>query len=511
MSLFKSAFTVGSFTLFSRILGYVRDILIASSLGASVIADAFFVAFRLPNFFRQLSAEGAFNAAFVPLFSQKLEEKGKDKARNFAEQAMSFMFFALLALTILMEIFMPAVMHVLAPGFVDNPEKFGLSVEFARILFPYLIFISLVSLFSGILNSIGKFAVPASAPIILNLCMITGLLFFTQYFSTSAHTLSWAVAIAGLLQFLWLFIIAHKNGFKITLRRPKINDNIKTLLKRMVPGIIGGGVTQINLWVNTVIATTMASAVSYLYYADRLVQFPLAIIGTAMGTALLPNLSRQIKKQDIDGAINTQNKAVEITMLFTIPAATALFVIADNLIGVMFQRGAFTSIETLATAKALQAYSVGLPAFVLIKIFAPVFFANSDTKTPVKIAAICLVANVTISLSLIGHIGYIGLAVATSSAAWLNSILLLILLKKRELYVQKVGILVKIVKILICASFMGGVLYFAEIELGKHFSDSFWDKITSLILLIFSGLVSYFLLISIIGGYRKADVSRLVR
>jgi putative peptidoglycan lipid II flippase len=303
MSLFKSAFTVGSFTLCSRILGYIRDILIAATLGATYTADAFFVAFRLPNFFRTLSAEGAFNAAFVPLFAGKLELEGKKNAFTFASHVLSFMAAILLVLTIVMQIFMPAVMYILAPGFIDQPEKFDLAVHFGRIVFPYLLFISLMSLLSGILNSLGKFAAAAAAPIWLNLCSIFALTVLAKYTTNPAVVLSWAVVTSGLIQLVWVVVIAYKNGIFLHISIPKMDNDVKTLLKRMVPGIIGGGVTQINLWINTVIATTVAGAVSYLYYADRLVQFPLAIIGTAMGTALLPTLSKQIRGKKLEQAI----------------------------------------------------------------------------------------------------------------------------------------------------------------------------------------------------------------
>ncbi|PIR39019.1 MAG: murein biosynthesis integral membrane protein MurJ [Alphaproteobacteria bacterium CG11_big_fil_rev_8_21_14_0_20_39_49] len=511
MSLFKSAFTVGSFTLCSRILGYIRDILIASVLGAGFLADAFFVAFRLPNFFRTLSAEGAFNAAFVPLFAGKLEEKGKDEAVSFASHVLSFMFFILLCLTIIMQIFMPAVMHVLAPGFLDDAEKFDVTVQFGRIVFPYLLFISLMSLFSGVLNSFGKFAVAASAPIWLNICCIFALLVVAKYTDTPAHALAWAVMVSGVIQFLWVAVAAYKNGARIYLSLPKLDDDVKILLKRMVPGIIGGGVTQINLWINTVIATTMAGAVSYLYYADRLVQFPLAIIGTAMGTALLPVLSRQIKGKKLDEAINTQNRALEIVMIFTIPAAVALIIIAEPLISVMFERGKFGAEETKATSAALIAYAVGLPAFVMIKIFLPSFFANGDTKTPVKIAAICLVANVTISLILIRYIGHVGLAVATSFSSWLNTSLLCGILIKRGIYKADSSLNIRLLKVSLSSAVMGVMLFYMQGFMGSYLSGMFMQKFIALSGLIISGVVAFFVVSYITKCVRPSDFRRLLK
>jgi len=511
MSLFKSAFTVGGFTLCSRILGYIRDILIASVLGASFLADAFFVAFRLPNFFRTLSAEGAFNAAFVPLFAGKLEEKGKEEAISFASHVLSFMFFILLCLTIIMQIFMPAVMHVLAPGFLGDPEKFDITVQFGRIVFPYLLFISMMSLFSGILNSLGKFAIAASAPIWLNICCIFSLLVVAKYTDTPAHALSYAVMASGVIQFLWVAVAAYKNGARVHLSMPRLDNDVKTLLKRMVPGIIGGGVTQINLWINTVIATTMASAVSYLYYADRLVQFPLAIIGTAMGTALLPLLSRQIKSKKQDDAINTQNRALEIVMIFTIPAAVALMIIAEPLISVMFERGKFGPEETAATASALMAYAIGLPAFVMIKIFAPSYFANGDTKTPVKIAIVCLIVNVTISLLLIKHIGHIGLAIATSVSSWLNTFLLCGILIKRGLYKADKQLNLRLLKVILSACLMGFVLWYLQSSLDSYLSGIFIQKLVAVSSLIIAGMATFFITSYITKCVRPSDLRRLIK
>jgi len=509
MSIIRSAFTVGSFTLISRILGYVRDILIAASLGAGFLSDAFFVAFRLPNFFRTLSAEGAFNAAFVPLFSGKLEGNN-NKAIEFARHVMAFMFVALLIITILMQIFMPYVMAALAPGFLDDAEKFDITVHFGRIVFPYLIFISMVALLSGILNSIGKFAAAACAPIWLNVCMIGSITLLAKFTQTPAHALAWGVVIAGVVQLLWMIAAAIRNNILPKPCLPRLDDDVKTLLKRMIPGIIGGGVTQINLWVNTIIATTMASAVSFLYYADRLVQFPLAIIGTAMGTVLLPALSKHLKNGDTKEAINKQNQALEVVMILTIPSAIAFMVISQPLIGIMFERGAFNNADTIATANALVAYAFGLPAFVIIKILAPVFFASGDTKTPVKIAVICLIANVAISLSLIGFIGHIGLAVATSSAAWLNSILLCIILIRRGLYEIDKEMVKRLIKILISAFIMGIALHYLREIIAFDVNAKFIEKLMKICALIFTGIISFFAIAHITGGVRLNKLLKIM-
>lgn len=511
MSLLKSASTVAFFTICSRILGYPRDVLMASILGAGPLADAFLVAFRLPNFFRTISAEGAFNSAFIPLFSIKLEEKGKEEAVNFASHVLSFMFVILLALTMLMQIFMPAVMYVLAPGFSDDPEKFDATVHFGRILFPYLLFISMTSLFSGILNVFGKFAVAALAPMWLNICSIFALAVVARYTNAPAEALVWAVMLSGVIQFLWVAIAAYKNGARVYLSLPKLDDDVKILLKRMVPGIIGSGATQINVWINTVMATQIAGAVSYLYYADRLAQFPLAIIGTAIGTALLPMLSRQIKAKKCDEAIQTQSSALIMAMILTIPAAVALLVLAYPLISLMFERGAFTSKDAQATAAALMAYSVGLPAFVMVKIFAPVFFANSDTKTPVKIAIVCLVANICISLVLVNYIGHVGLAVGTSFSAWLNASLLCTVLVKRQLFKFGKELIIRLLKILLSAVIMGVMLWYLQNMLAVYLSGELLIKVLAFSVLIISGVFVFFTTAHVTRCVRIGDFKRILR
>ena len=295
MSLLKSAATVGGWTLISRIAGFIRDIVVATMMGTGVIADAFFVAFKIPNLFRRLFAEGAFSAAFVPIFSGKLDNPPHNKANIFAREIMSLLTMILFIVTIMAEISMPFILKFMAPGFADNKEKFDLAVELSRITFPYLLFISLVSLLTGVLNSVGKFAAGAFSPVLLNICMIFSIIVLSLWLETPAHALAWGVFAAGIVQFLWMMYNCYKFKIFIWFAKPKLGKDTKIMLKRMVPGIIGAGVTQINVWVDIMLATLIPSAVSYLYYADRISQFPLAIIGTAIGTAMLPSLSRYIK------------------------------------------------------------------------------------------------------------------------------------------------------------------------------------------------------------------------
>ena len=342
MNIVKAAVTVGSFTLVSRVLGFVRDLMIASVLGASAMADSFFVSFKLANLFRRLFAEGAFNAAFVPLFARTLEGEGEDEARRFAREALAIMTTVLLVVVLMALLAMPYLVRVLAPGFAPDGERYGLAVELSRITFPYLMFISLAALFSGILNSIGQFAAAAFAPIILNLVLISALLLANLHPETPAHALAWGVFVAGILQLAWVAVAVRRNGMAIRLQRPRVTPRIKRLFKLMLPGAIGSGVYQVNLVIDMWFASLLpVGAVSYLFYADRLNQLPLGIIGIAIGTALLPMLSRQFRSGQDQAASHTQNRAIEMGLLLTLPAAAALIVLATPIITVLFERDAF--------------------------------------------------------------------------------------------------------------------------------------------------------------------------
>jgi putative peptidoglycan lipid II flippase len=511
MSLFKSAATVGGYTFLSRILGYVRDTMMAYALGVGPLSDAFILAFRLPNVFRALSAEGAFNSAFVPLFAGKLATEGQEKAVDFARHVMSFMFISLVIFTIIMEIFMPLVMHVVAPGFAASSDKFDVAVELSRIMFPYLVFISIVALFSGILNSVGKFAVSAAAPIWLNITMILAITWGSKYTETPAHSLAWGVVAAGVIQLIWLVQAAYKAGIILRPCWPKLDTELKTLLKRMVPGIIGGGITQINILVSSIIATSISGAITYLYYADRVVQFPMAIIGTAMGTALLPTLSKQLKQHLTEESIKTQNLALEVGLLLTIPAAAALMVMAEPLVTMMFERGKFSEPDTMATMHAMIAYALGLPAFVLVKIFTPVYFANGDTKTPVKIALLCFFANITLSISSMHYIGHIGVALATTLSAWINTILLCVILIKRGLYRMDRRVNINIMKITFSAAVMSAVLWYLQIVLHDYLNGRVIVEVFTVAVLIVIGMLSFFGTVYLVGGHQVNYLKYLKR
>ncbi len=491
MSLFRQFFTVSFFISLSRILGFVRDILIAKYLGVSIFSDAFFAAFRLPNFFRRVFAEGAFNSAFVPLFVAKINAKNDlNLATNFARNIFSLLFYILLILVIMAEIFMPEVTKFLFPGFLKNQQQFALTVDLSRITIFYLLFISLVSLCSGILNSLNKFAVPAASPIILNATLIFSVLLFGKMAPTYAHALSYGVFIAGILQFLWVFIFTFKAKILLYPVLPQFGHDLKIFFKKLLPGVIGANVMQINLLIDNIIASLIAGAVSYLYYADRINQLPLAMIGIAIGTALLPNLSLKIKNGQFDEAINLQNKALEVGLILVIPATLALVCLADPIIATLFKRGAFGDKETEFVSRALQFYSLGLPSYVLVKVMEPSFFCRSNTKTPMTIAMICLVNNVVFNFLFykIFNLGYIGIVLSSVISSYLNLILLITLLVKKHYFHFAKGFLVKLLRIIIPAILMAIMLMMAN----DYFSlNNNLSQIVKLTIMIGAGLCVY--------------------
>ncbi len=429
MGLLRAAATVGSYTLVSRVLGFARDILMAATIGAGPVADAFFVALRLPNLFRSLFAEGAFSAAFVPLFAGANAESGERAARLFAEEALSVLLSALLGFVFLGEIFMPAVMRVIAPGFAS--AKFALAVELGRITFPYLLFIALVALAAGVLNSLDRFAAAAATPILLNVFLIAALFAMHRFHVADGRFLAWAVTAAGVAQFLWLYSCVAQAGMALRLPRPRLSPEVRHTLKRMAPAIVGAGVTQLNLVISTALASLLPTgAISYLYYADRLNQLPLGVVGVAVGTAILPAMSRQIRLGDNEGALSTQNRGLELALLLTLPAALALALLSRPIVAALFERGAFGPHAAAATAAALSAYAGGLPAFVLIRILAPGFFARGDTKTPVRVAIAAMLVNLTLTLVLMQFLAHVGVALATSVAGWVNALALFALLRR---------------------------------------------------------------------------------
>lgn len=503
-------------TLISRVLGFVRDVAVAWVLGAGWMADVFFVAFKLPNLFRRLFAEGAFNLAFVPLFAGKLETDSEDDARNFAAQAQSGLLLALLIFTILIELAMPWVVMAIAPGFVDEPQKYALAVDLVRITFPYLIFISMVSLLAGILNSLGKFWAAAATPILLNITLITAVFALTPVMQSPAHALSWGIAIAGVVQLAWMIWHAGLAGWMPKLVRPRLTDDVKRLLKRIAPVAVGAGVYQISLLIDTIIASTLISgSISYLFYAERLVQLPLGVVGVAVGTALLPLLARQIKSNDDAAALDSQNRAIELALLLTLPAAAALFVIPETLIGVLFERGEFSAIATQKTALALMVFSAGLPAFVLVKALAPGYFAREDMSTPIKIGALCITVNIVIALALMGPLAHVGLAVATVVSQWLNASLLAWVLIRRKQFYFDGRLLCRAWRMVSATATMAAVVMVADWLLFAEFKG--WmgggtlENVSSLGIVVVSGMISYAGAVLAFGAARFSTVKGWIK
>lgn len=471
MSLIRATATIGGFTMVSRLLGFVRDQLIAWALGTSVVSDAYWVALRLPNMFRVLFAEGAFSTAFVPVFARRLEADGKAGARYYAEEALSLLLCGALATLLLAELFTPWAVRVIAPGFAGDPGQFDLAVTLTRITFPYLVFITLASLQGGILNSLGRFAAAAVTPVLLNLFQIGAVIWSWRYGNAggdeateryAAAVLSWCVTAGGVTQFLWLMVSCARAGMALRLRWPHLTAEMRRLGGLMLWGVIGAGATQINLVISTAIASTLpAGSVSYLQYGDRVNQLPLAVIGIAVGTAILPTLSRRLQAGDEAGAVATQNRGLELALLLTLPAAAALSVIAEPIFAVLFQRGHFDALSAQGSAGALAAYAWGLPAFVLIKVLVPGFYARHDTRTPVKISASAVAVNIVLTLILSGPFLHVGNAMATTLAGWVNALALVWLLARKGHFTLDARSRRRVPRIFAASSTMALVLAFA--------------------------------------------------
>jgi putative peptidoglycan lipid II flippase len=428
-------FTVGGFTLLSRLTGFARDIVLAAVLGAGPIADAFFVAFRIPNHFRAIFAEGAFNAAFVPAYARVRQQGGADPARLFADRVFVLLLISQLLLLAIALAFMPGVVGLLAWGFREDPNRFALAVELTRITFPYLLLISLVTLYGGILNALGRFATPAAAPILLNLSMILALA-LAMFFPTPGHAAAWGVFLAGCLEALLVGADAWRGGDLPRLRWPRLDEEVKGFLKRFFPATIGSAETQIALFADTIIASFLATgAISALYYADRLNQLPIGVIGVAVGTVLLPEMASRLAAGDERGARHAQNRAVELTLLLSIPCVVAFLLVPDLIMRALFGRGAFTEADAAAAAATLAAYAIGLFPFVLLRSVTVTFLARGDTITPVKALAVAVAVNVALKIAFwkMTTLAQVGLAFATSIGAWVNIALLLWFARRKGL------------------------------------------------------------------------------
>ncbi len=515
MNLFKSIATFGGFTLVSRVTGFLRDMVLANYLGAGLISDAFFVAFKLPNLFRSLFAEGAFTTAFVPMLSAKIVADGREKALRFAAHAISVLTVLIGIFILLMEVFMPAVVEILAPGFSNDPGKIELAASLSRITFPFLLFVSIVSFQSGVLNALGRFAAPAASSIILNLIMIASAFLFVPFSPTPAHGIAVGVTVAGFVEILWLAHFLHRENVWLkpdwhAFRLLK-NPEIRLLFKRIAPGVVGAGVYQINMMVDTILVSLVGTgAISWLYYANRLQQLPLGVVGAAISVALLPILAQHLRAGQTQEAAQAQDKAVEYGVLLSVPAAVALIVLAEPVINILFQHGRFGLQETIKTAQAVIAYSVGLPAYVIVKALAPNFFARGDTRTPVKYSIIVLLANLCFSVILMHPFGHVGIASATTIAAFVSLWQYYRGLRKRDYWQLSAPLRRKCLNIVVCSLLMGLVLVAVQSLLNLYFGNwlhlSILPKIFILGIIGFFGLASFLIAAKITGVLNFTDL-----
>ncbi|MBO9574211.1 MAG: murein biosynthesis integral membrane protein MurJ [Sphingobium sp.] len=519
MNLVKALGSVGGLTLASRILALVRDSLAARYVGAGFAADAFNgVAFRLPNMFRALFAEGAFSAAFVPMFNKKAEgEGGRDEAYRFAERALALLLPILLLFTAVLLLAAWPLTLLLSGGFAKQhptADQIAYAVTLSRITIPYLALISLASLLGGILNSLDRFWVNAAAPALLNVAMITGLFFFhgaNDYETAQVQAIS--VTVGGVLQLGWLMLACRQAGVSMRLRMPHIDQDIKDLFKRIVPAAAGAGAAQINLLISTSLAGHFlaSGSITYIYYADRLNQLPLGMIGIGLGTVLLPTVSRMLVRGQEQEAMDTQNRGIELALFLTIPATVAFIVASEPIVRGLFQYGRFTSEDARLCSWALSAFSLGLPSYVLVKVLTPGYYARGDTKTPVRFAMISVAVNIAANIALIPTIGHVGPPLATALSSTINVAMLYGTLRKRGHFATDAQLKRRLPRLALAAIIMGGAVYAFDALLDPWLTGSFYQRYAALAVLVGSGVVLYGIACFLTGAYRVADLQALVR
>lgn len=508
MSLGRGFLTVGGMTLISRMLGLVREIIIAASLGATDAADAFYAAFRMPNLFRRIFAEGAFSVAFVPLFTKSLED-GEAQAKRFGEEALALLASALFVFTLIATIAMPVLMLALAAGFTSEPEKYDLTVTLARIMFPYLFLISMTALFSAVLNALGKFAVAAGAPILLNICMIA--------FSGAALLLGWqveiwlavGVALSGFAQVWMVSRAARRAGMRFTLRRPRLTPDMRRLLALAAPAAVAGGAMQINLMVGSVIASFFDGVVAWLTYADRLYQLPLGVVGVAVGIVLMPEISRRLKHGDTAGAAHSLNRSAEFALALTLPATIALMIIPVEIARAIFERGAYTAFDASQTGLAAALFALGLPAFVLNKTLTPAFFAAEDSRTPLRLSLWAMGINTVLAIGGALTVGWAAIPVATAIAAWVNTIWLWVLLRRHG-YAMDARLAHRLPRMALASLAMGAALWATARGVAPLF-DSGLTRLPALLGLIVLGMTVYAVAARVMGAFTLAELKAGLR
>jgi putative peptidoglycan lipid II flippase len=510
MNLWKATGTIGGLTMVSRIAGFAREMLMSRVMGASAAADAFFVAFRLPNTFRRLFGEGAFSAGFVPLFSQRLHsEDGEAESRRFSEEVLAVFLPTLVLFTLLFEIIMPLFVAAIS-GY--EGEKLALATFLTRITFPYLVLISLVSLFSGILNSLARFTAAAFAPALLNLAMLAALILVRDGGAVTATALAIAVTLGGVLQLGLLVAACRRAGISLKIRRPRMTPGVRQFVRVVVPATLGAGVYQISAFIDTFFLTRIGTgSMSYFNYADRLNQLPLGVIGAALGTAILPQVSRHVGAGEPAAAARVQGEAADLAMLLCLPAALALCVAAGPLIDALFQGGEFSHGDAQTTAMVLSIIVLGLPAYVLVKVLTPGFYSRQDTATPVKTAALVLVANVALNFILIPPFGIAGLAAAIAIASWLNCTILYVILHRRGHFRIEAWLASRIARQLLAGAAMVAALIAVRMLLGGWFTGGVARRMVGVTAIVGIGLAVYFPAAWLLGGMDKDALKALLR
>ena len=520
MNLARSLGSVGGLTLVSRVLALVRDTLQASFVGAGFASDAFFVSFRLPNMFRALFAEGAFTAAFIPMFNKKVAEGGEISAGlKFAEAALAVLLPVLILFTAIMLVAAWPVTWGLSGGFDDpTPEQFAFAVSLSRITIPYLLLISLASLLGGILNSIDKFWANAAAPILLNVAMIVGIWFFHGDPYETARVQAISVTVGGVLQLGWLMIVCRIAGVSLRLRRPRLTPEVRELMKLILPAAIGAGAVQVNLAVSTALAGGLLDpgSISYIYYADRLNQLPLGLIGIGLGTILLPTVSRLLSRGEEHAAMETQNRGIELALFLTLPATAAFIFAAEPIIRGLFQHGVFTAEDSIRCGWALSAFSIGLPSYVLVKVLTPGFYARHDTKTPVRLALWSVAVNLLGNLILIPTLGRVGLGhvgppLATALASTINVSALYLALRRRGHFEVDAQLRRRVPRLALAAAIMGAVVYFLAPYADPWLTRSLVERALALGVLVGGGCAVYGLACFLTGAFALSDLKSLLK
>jgi len=497
--LFKSTAIVSVMTLFSRISGLVRDVVMANILGPGALSDAFVVAFRIPNFLRRIFAEGAFSQAFVPVFAE-LTERNTDEAKQFVNTTASILACVTFFLTVLGIVFASEIVSILAPGFKNEPEKFATTVNSLQLMFPYLFCISLVAMSAGVLNTYNRFAVPAVTPVLLNVCLITAMLVLTPMLDHAAQALAVGVLVAGFLQLFFQIPSLVKEGYFPSFHLDLQNPSVRRVFTLMLPTIFSVSVVQINMFVSMVLASRLETgSVSWLYYSDRLMEFPVGVFGIALATVVLPSLSKKHAKGSSESFSAMLDWALRWVMVIAIPASLGLYLLATPLLATIFQHGEFSIRDVEMSALALRAIAVGVSGFIFIKVLAPGFFAQQDTKTPVKIAVVAVVVNIALSYVFVQTMAHVGLALAISISAWVNALLLLCILVKRKSYRPASGWLWFTLRVAIAVCVMAGCILALNATPEVWFERSFWQRVSALSVLIGAALISYFLSLLVLG------------